>query len=551
MRARPLVPAVAVTVALVAAVGGAAGTAAGGTSGATGATGAAAASAPAAPTVRADFNNDGAEDLAVGAPFETVGSVGDAGTVNVLYGSPGNGLTGPGSQLFNQESAGIASNAEVGDVFGLTLATGDFDGDGFTDLAVGSQGESVGNVEAAGVVHVLYGSATGLSGVGSQLFSQDTAGVGSTAEAFDSFGSALAAGDFDGDDVDDLAVGVAFENVGDRVSAGAVNVLYGTDDTGLTGTGSTLLTQAGPDVHSEPEPDDEFGAALAADDFNGDGLADLAVGAPGEASGLFEFAGAVNVFDGSGGGVTVVDSLIFTQNVPGVGSEAEPFDAFGASLAGGDFDGDGFADLAVGVPNESVGDVEGAGAVNTLPGSPDGLTGTGSQLLTQSVGDIGSTPELFDSFGSALTAGDFDGSDVDDLAIGVPFESVGAVESAGAVNVLYGSPTDGLLVTGTQLFVQGAGGVGSTPEFDDEFGEAVAAADFDADGDADLAVGAPFESVGSVEGAGAIFVLDGSDTGLTGTGSQIFHQDVPGVGSNAEIFDAFGFALAATRPAAS
>jgi hypothetical protein len=535
---------------LLAAVGGTAGIAAAGTAGTAGAAGAAGATAPAAPTaptVRADFNGDDVQDLAVGVPFEQVGDVFDAGTVNVLYGSPGGGLSGAGSQLFNQESAGITSDAEEGDVFGLTLATGDFDGDGFTDLAIGSRGESVGNVPSAGVVHVLYGSAGGLEAVGSQMFSQDSPGVGSTAEEFDGFGSALAAGDFDADGVEDLAIGADFENVGDRFGAGAANVLYGVEDTGLTGVGSTLLTQAGPDVHSEPEPDDQFGSSLAAADFDGDGDADLAVGAVGEASGLFEFAGAVNTFDGSPDGVTVVGSDIFTQNVAGVGSEAEPFDAFGAALAAGDFDADGNADLAVGVPNESVGDVDGAGAVNTLRGTPSGLTGTGSQLLTQDVGDIGSTAEAFESFGGSLAAADFDGDDDADVAIGVPFESVGAVEGAGAVNVLFGV-SSGLATTGTQLFVQGAGGVGSTPETFDQFGTDVAGADFDGDGDADLAVGAPGESVGTVDSAGAVFVLDGTGTGLTGVGSQVLHQGVAGVGSDPEVFDSFGFTLAATRP---
>ena len=549
MRARPLVPAVAVI--LLAAVGGPAGAATSGTSSASGTNGGATPAAPGAPSVRADFNDDGAEDLAVGVPLEGVGTVYQAGTVNVLFGSPGDGLRGPGSQLFNQESAGIASDAELGDQFGATLATGDFDGDGFTDLAVGSPGETVGTVPAAGLVHVLHGSPTGLSGVGSQMFTQDTAGIGSTVEAFDHFGAALVTGDFDGDGVDDLAVGADDETVGDREAAGAVNVLYGTDGAGLTGGGSTLLTQSGPAVHSEPEPNDQFGHALAAADFDGDGLDDLAVGAPGESSGPFEWAGAVNVFDGSGGGVTVVGSLIFTQNVEGVGSQAETFDEFGWAVAAGDFDGDGFADLAVGAANEAVGDVEGAGAVNTLPGTAAGLTGTGSQLLTQDVGDIGSTVELLDAFGAALATGDFDGSGVDDLAVGVPFESVGAVDSAGAINVLYGSPTDGLLVTGTQLFVEGSGGVAGAPGIFEQFGGALAAADFDGDGHADLAVGAPNDTVGTHPSAGALFVLDGADAGLTGVGSQAFDQSVPGVGSNAEDYDSFGLALAATHPTAN
>jgi hypothetical protein len=529
---------------LLAAVGGATGAA--GPAGASG-DGAVAPAAPTAPDVRVDFNGDSAEDLAVGVPFESVGTVVDAGTVNVLYGGDGAGLSGAGSQLFNQSSAGIGSDPEAEDTFGVAVETGDFNADGFTDLAVGVPGESVGNVQAAGIVQVLYGSASGLRSNGSQQFSQDTAGVGSTAETNDRFGTALASGDFDGDGDDDLAVGASVETVGDEEFAGAVNVLYGSEGAGLTGTGSTLLTQGGPDVHSEPEPNDAFGQALAAADFDGDGDDDLAVGVPGEAAGLFEFAGAVNVFDGSDAGVTVVDSLIFTQDVAGVGSQAEPGDSFGATLAAGDFNADGRAELAVGVPNESVGDVDGAGAINTLIGTAGGLTGTGSQLFTQNVGDIGSSAELFDSFGSALTSGDFDADGVDDLAVGTPFESVGAVEVAGMVNVLFGASSGGLQATGTQQFLQGSGGVGSTPELGDEFGEALAAADFDGDGDADLAIGAPFESVGSVQQAGAVFALDGTPTGVTGAGSAILHQGVAGVGSDPEQFDSFGFALAATH----
>jgi hypothetical protein len=66
----------------------------------------------AAPRLQADFNNDGAEDLAIGAPGESVGTVESAGAVNVLYGTVGGGLAGPGSQLFTQDTPGVASTAE-------------------------------------------------------------------------------------------------------------------------------------------------------------------------------------------------------------------------------------------------------------------------------------------------------------------------------------------------------------------------------------------------------------------------------------------------------
>jgi hypothetical protein len=359
----------------------------------------------AAASLRADFNNDGIADLAVGVPAESVGPVVLAGAVNVLYGSA-DGLRGIGSQLFTQETAGVGSNAEQGDRFGHNFAAGDFDNDGFADLAVGVPGESVGSIRGAGAINVLYGSPSGLSGVGSQLFTQETAGVGSTAEVFDFFGSALTAGDFNSDGAQDLAVGVPGESVGAVQEAGAVNVLFGSAG-GLTGAGSQLLTQDTAGVGSTAEPGDFFAAALTAGDFDNDGPDDLAVGAPTEDVGTVFNAGAVNVLFGSTGGLSGVGSQLFTQDVAGVGSTAEPGDQFGGALAAGGFNNDDFADLAVGVPAENVGAVQDAGAVNVLFGSAAGLTGVGSQLFTQDTAGVGSTAEAFDGFGAALTGARF------------------------------------------------------------------------------------------------------------------------------------------------
>jgi FG-GAP repeat len=111
----------------------------------------------------------------------------------------------------------------------------DFNNDGFADLAIGAPGESVGapdesvgSIIFAGAVNVLYGTAAGLTGSGSQTFTQNSPGVGSTAEDEDLFGFALAAADFDTDGVADLAISAPFESIGSIRVAGAVNVLYGT-----------------------------------------------------------------------------------------------------------------------------------------------------------------------------------------------------------------------------------------------------------------------------------------------------------------------------------
>jgi hypothetical protein len=110
-----------------------------------------------------DFNHDGYADLAIAAPSEDVGGIFDAGAVNVLYGSA-SGLTGVGSQYVTQNSPGVGSSAEGSDLFGLALATADFNLDGFADLAVGAPGETIGAAFDAGAVNLLYGSAGGLTG---------------------------------------------------------------------------------------------------------------------------------------------------------------------------------------------------------------------------------------------------------------------------------------------------------------------------------------------------------------------------------------------------
>ena len=128
-------------------------------------------------SVRGDFNGDGIGDLAVGAPGEDIGAIVDAGVVHVMNGSAA-GLTATGSQYWNQNSAGIADAVETGDGFGSTLTAGDFNGDGRDDLAIGAPAEDVGATVDAGVVHVLYGSAAGLTATGIAVLEPELRGRG-------------------------------------------------------------------------------------------------------------------------------------------------------------------------------------------------------------------------------------------------------------------------------------------------------------------------------------------------------------------------------------
>jgi FG-GAP repeat protein len=508
-----------------------------------------------------DFDNDGFDDLAIGVRGESIGGIAPAGAAiggialasgslfpvaragaaNVIYGSLA-GLAATGNQLWHQDVAGVESAAESDDVFGSPLASGDFNSDGFDDLAIGVLGEDVGTVANAGAVNVLRGSAAGLTAAGDQFWHQDVAGVESAAESDDVFGSALAVGDFDSDGFDDLAIGVRGEDVGAIASGGAVNLLRGSA-AGLTATGAQIWHQNSAAVEGGAESGDLFGDALAVGDFDSDGFDDLAIGLRGEDVGTAANAGAVNLLRGAAAGLTAAGDQIWTQDSANVESAAEGDDGFGDALAVGDFDDDGFDDLAIGVAGEDVGVIENAGAVNVLHGSAAGLTATGDQIWHQDVAGVESAAEASDSFGSALAAADFNSDGFDDLAIGVRGEGVGAVSNAGAVNVLYGSAA-GLTATGDQVWHQDVAGVESTAEASDLFGDFLSVGDFNDDGFDDLAIGVPGEDVGAVTDAGAANVLLGSASGLTFAGDQIWHQDSSGILDRAESGDLLGGWLA-------
>ena len=125
-------------------------------------------------------------------------------------------------------------------------------------------------------------------------------------------------------------------------------------------------------------------------------------GYPARASGRSPSGGAVNAIYGSAAGLTSTGNQFWTQNSAGVLDSAEAGDSFGAALAAGDVDRDGHADMAIGVPDESVGTVAGAGALNVLYGSAGGLTSTGNQLWSQDTPNILDQAEAGDQFGAAM-----------------------------------------------------------------------------------------------------------------------------------------------------
>jgi hypothetical protein len=346
-----------------------------------------------------DFNDDGFDDLAIGEPRDDVFGIVDAGSFTLIYGSA-QGL-GAGVQRWHQYSGTIADSSEASDNFATCLAAGDFDNDGFADLAVGVPGEDFGTVSDAGAAHVIYGRPGGLTDVGNQFWHQNSPNVADLRESGDRFGAFVAVGDFDNDNFDDLAIAAPNEKIDAQLNAGAVHVLYGRGP-GLSANRDQFWHQNRGGILDKCETDDEFGFCLATGDFDGDGTDDLAIGIQNEAvdeDEEVEDAGAIAVLYGTpANGLTKDLNQFWNLDVQGVRGEAEGAH-FGSAIAAGDFNNDGFADLAGAAPGESLDAVDNTGAVHVLKGSAGRLVTPGNQWWHQNVAGIADECETDDGFG--------------------------------------------------------------------------------------------------------------------------------------------------------
>lgn len=399
----------------------------------------------------------------------------------------------------------------------------DFNGDGYSDLAVGLQNATVTGLETAGAVIVLYGGPTGLTGTGSQHWnannSLDTA---DDAQEMARFGYSLAAGDFDRDGFGDLAIGAPFWGVDGPDTAqwsGKVYVLFGSA-AGLTSARTKTWRPTGPGTRVA-----NAGYALAALDWfdfagtsdAGDGYADLAVGAPGSGPNG-QVSGRVTVISGQ---YLAGMPNAFTTSWYGTGTNSR----FGHALAAGDFNDTiagpkvGLDDLAIGVPfhHGNGGTIPFSGKVVVKQRDANGVLQT--RHFDQDTGTIAGVSEEHDQFGSVLAAGDVVGSGLDDLVVGVPNEDLtlagDTAEWAGVVHVISSGPRGSGLLSTSTLYRQGLAGIPGTPNTPDQFGASLAIADFGHDTGLDLAIGSPREVAGRTPDAGGVFVIYGEeDEGL-------------------------------------
>jgi hypothetical protein len=415
------------------------------------------------PRSRYDFDGDGKDEVVVGAA---------AGAI-VKYSALNR------TDLLEPRVAGGAS---------LRFAAGDFNGDGYADLATGDAAENRDKPSLAGQggVWVTYGGAAGLDYAHGRLFTQDTPGVIDTSEAGDGFGSALAAGDLNGDGRADLAVGAPLEDTGNGVDAGAVTVLYGSP-TGVTTTGSEFFSQRDAWIPDVEERGDHFGAALAIGDVTGDKRGDLAIGSPGEDAAL----GSVTLVPGSSGlSQAGVSRIVYSE----IGRSTATPAALGTALAVADLNKDGKAEVIAGAPHATAGAVADAGQVVAFTGSASGITKSIFRIVHQDTVGAPGTAEPGDAFGSTLATGDISGDGYADLLVGSPNEATGAATGAGMVNLFPGSSA-GVTGTGGGGWDQNSHAVPGDAGHAHRFGSAITVLNLDGADGLDALVGAVGEYV--------------------------------------------------------
>jgi hypothetical protein len=260
-------------------------------------------------------------------------------------------------------------------------------------------------------------------------------------------------------------------------------------------------------------------------DFNGDGVADVAVADPRATVDGKSNAGQVHIFYGGTG-----TPQTLTMATSQTGGTVATSDYFGFDISAYDANSDGCTDLAVGVPYEDVGTVTNAGAVYVLLGSPAGLAKGAASLVYHQ--DMGSTPdvaEAMDLFGYSV-AGSVTAAGAPYLVVGVPGENDGSIIDSGVVHYYRG--TLNLMLETTAA------------ENDDQFGFSVAASTHA------FAVGIPGEGIGTEEFSGQVDVFSSAtlDAGLPKKIVQL-HQNTEGVSGSSEAGDTFGksVAIAAVR----
>ena len=438
----------------------------------------------AAASTAGDVNGDGRADVVIGAPgYDVVGTVNltDVGRAYVYYGGSTTSKAAPTSRSPDWTATGGQENAHFGAAVSIA---GDVNSDGYADIVVGAPDYD--DIQPdEGAAFVYQGGPTGLATVpawSAHPTDQENA----------HFGVAVStAGDVDGDGHSDLAIGASgYDN--QQTDEGGAFVYYG-HPSGLAAT---------PTWSAAGQQDGALAgwSVAAAGDVNGDGYADIIIGAPQYDRGQTE-EGAAFLYTGGPDGPTTSPAWI--------GESDQAWAWFGQAVAGaGDVNNDGYADIIVGAPRydgEQIDD----GKAFVYHGSPAGLTAGPADWVAPPEGQGTVLFGISARFGLAVSsAGDVNGDGYADVIIGANGYD-GEETNEGAAFVYHGGPRG--------LDIDFAWAAHPTDEAYANFGRSVSSAgDVNGDGYSDVIIGAPWVATSGIDEQldGTAYVYHGSATGL-------------------------------------